>query len=148
MGESKLMNLRNVLPRQQTSVRLQKAYELVQKVFPNITQNYKNHQWLSVRAILAAKNIAIYTINFTIQNEIPGETTTYESIDAVVNQDEVVNYPTEFLNPLDLPGMPPHVLTLKIGAPIILLRNINPLRLCNGTRLSVKKMKREETNTY
>ncbi|GFX74542.1 ATP-dependent DNA helicase [Trichonephila clavipes] len=36
--------------------------------------------------------------------------------------------------------MPPHVLTLKIGVPIILLRNINPPRLCNGTRLSLKKM--------
>ncbi|GFT23505.1 ATP-dependent DNA helicase [Trichonephila clavipes] len=71
---------------------------------------------------------------------IPSETTTYKSIDTVENQDEVVNYPTEFLNSLDLPGMPPHVLTLKIGVPIILLRNINPPRLCNGTRLSVKKM--------
>ncbi|GFU96236.1 ATP-dependent DNA helicase [Trichonephila clavipes] len=37
--------------------------------------------------------------------------------------------------------MPLHVLTLKIGVPIILLRNINPPRLCNGTRLSVKKMR-------
>ena len=57
-----------------------------------------------------------------------------------MNQDEVVNYPTEFLNSLDLPGLPPHILTLKIGVPIVLLRNINPPRLCNGTRLSVKKM--------
>ncbi|XP_036329431.1 uncharacterized protein LOC118741539 [Rhagoletis pomonella] len=96
--------------------------------------------WLSTHAILAAKNIDVNTINFTIQNGIPGETTTYKSIDTVVNQDEVVNYPTEFLNSLDLPGMPPLVLTLKIGVPIILLRNINPPRLCNGTRLSVKKM--------
>ncbi|GFX73347.1 ATP-dependent DNA helicase [Trichonephila clavipes] len=71
---------------------------------------------------------------------IPSETTTYKSIDTVENQDEVVNYPTEFLNSLDLPGMPPHVLTLKFGVPIILLRSINPPRLCNGTRLSVKKM--------
>ncbi|GFU77444.1 ATP-dependent DNA helicase [Trichonephila clavipes] len=104
--------------------------ELVQKVFPNIAQNYKNHQWLSTRAILAAKNIDVNTINFTIQHGIPSETTTYKSSDTVENQDEVVSYPTEFLNSLDLPGMPPHVLTLKIGVP----------RLCNGTRLSVKKM--------
>ncbi|GFX64975.1 ATP-dependent DNA helicase [Trichonephila clavipes] len=114
--------------------------ELVQKVFPNIAQNYKNHQWLSTRAILAAKNIDVNTINFTIQHGIPSETTTYKSIDTVENQDEVVNYPTEFLNSLDLPGMPPQVLTLKFGVPIILLRNINPPRLCNVTRLSVKKM--------
>ena len=89
-------------------------------------------------AILAAKNIDVNSINCTIQNEIPGEETTYKSIDTVVNQDESVNYPIEFLNSLDLPGMAPHILSLKIGSPIILLRNINPPQLCNGTRLSVK----------
>lgn len=51
-----------------------------------------------------------------------------------------MNYPTEFLNSLDLPGLPPHVLKLKVGVPIILLRNVNPPRLCNGTRLAVKRM--------
>lgn len=95
--------------------------ELISNVFPNIAQNYKNHQWLSERAILAAKNIDVNAINITIQNEIPGEAATYKSVDTVMNQDEVVNYPTEFLNSLDLPGMPPHVLTLKIGVPIILI---------------------------
>jgi hypothetical protein len=114
--------------------------ELIEKVFPNIAHHYKNHQWLTERAILAAKNNDVNAINFTIQNEIPGEATTYKSIDTVMNQDDVINYPTEFLNSLDLPGMPPHVLTLKNGVPLILLRNINPPRLCNGTRLSVKKM--------
>ena len=57
------------------------------------------------------------------------------------NQENVVNYAIEFLNSVDLSGMRPHVLTLKIGVPIILLRNFNPPRLCNGTRLSVKNMK-------
>jgi ATP-dependent DNA helicase PIF1 len=57
-----------------------------------------------------------------------------------MNHDQVLNYPTEFLNSLDLPGMPPHVLTLTIGVPIILVRNINPPRLCNGTRLSVRNV--------
>jgi len=61
----------------------------------------------------------------------------------VINPSEIVNYPTEFLNSLDFPGVRSHILTfltLKIGVPFILFRNINPPRLCNGTRLSVKKM--------
>ncbi|CAG5115735.1 unnamed protein product, partial [Candidula unifasciata] len=105
-----------------------------------MVREYANNQWLSERAILAAKNKDVYAMNLNIQDKLPGDVTTYMSIDTVMNQDEVVNYPTEFLNSLDMPGMPPHVLTLKIGVSIILLRNINPPRLCNGTRLSVKKL--------
>lgn len=31
-----------------------------------------------------------------------------------MSQDEVVDYPTEFLNLLDFPCLPPHILTLQI----------------------------------
>jgi len=78
--------------------------------------------------------------NNVIQSTIQSDEITYKSIDTVVEADEVVNYPTEFLNSFDLPGIPPHILKLKIGVPIILLRNINPPKLCNGTRLAVKKL--------
>jgi len=50
--------------------------ELIDKVFPNMAQNYRYHQWLSARATLAAKNIDVNTINLIIQNRIPGDTTT------------------------------------------------------------------------
>jgi hypothetical protein len=64
----------------------------------------------------------------------------YKSIDKVCDAIAAVNYLTEFLNSLDLPDMPPHNLELKVGSPIILFRNLNPPRLCNGTRLVVKKL--------
>jgi ATP-dependent exoDNAse (exonuclease V) alpha subunit len=36
--------------------------------------------------------------------------------------------------------MPPHKLLLKIGMPIMLMRNVSPLQgLCNGTRLIIKE---------
>jgi PIF1 helicase. len=35
-------------------------------------------------------------------------------------------FPAEFLNSLNPSGLPPHVLTLKVGIPIILLRSIVP----------------------
>jgi len=37
---------------------------------------------------------------------------------------------------MEFPGLPSHKLTLKVGAPIMLLRNINQTKgLCNGTRM-------------
>ena len=45
-------------------------------------------------------------------------------------------YPTEFLNCLNPSGISPHRLVLKIGSPVIMLRNLNPNEgLCNGTML-------------
>ncbi|XP_053968141.1 ATP-dependent DNA helicase pif1-like [Anastrepha ludens] len=113
---------------------------LIQSVFPNIVQHYKNHDWLSERAILAGKNKHVNDINSAILDQISGDIVAYKSMDTITDQDDVVNYPTEFLNSLDLPGLPPHNLRLKIGAPIIMLRKINVPRLCNGTRLAVKKL--------
>ncbi|XP_036343993.1 uncharacterized protein LOC118753221 [Rhagoletis pomonella] len=75
-----------------------------------------------------------------IQNFIPGQVFSYKSIDAVIKQDEVVNYPTEFLNSLEFPKLPPHNLKLKVGSLIIMLRNINQPRLSNETGLAVRKV--------
>jgi hypothetical protein len=36
--------------------------------------------------------------------------------------------------------MPPHNLQLKVESPVILLRNLNPPQLGNGTRLVIKKL--------
>lgn len=112
---------------------------LIESIFPDLQANYINHAWLRERAILAAKNIDVDAINFKIQQSLPGNEILFKSIDTVTDPDEAVNYPVEFLNSLDLPEIPPHNLRLKIGSPIILLRNLNAPKLCNGTRLVIKK---------
>ncbi|KAI8556005.1 hypothetical protein RHMOL_Rhmol05G0219300 [Rhododendron molle] len=49
-------------------------------------------------------------------------------------------YPNEYLNSLNTFGLPPFKLDLKVGCPIILLRNITPkVGLCNGTQLMIVK---------
>ncbi len=50
---------------------------------------------------------------------------------------------TEFLNTITLVGMPPHCLALKVGFPIILLRNFDAASgLCNGTCLIIWRLAR------
>lgn len=114
--------------------------ELIKRIFPNIKQNFKNHQWLYERAILTPKNDDVNKINQQILNHLPGEMVQYKSIDTVIDENETLNFPTEFLNSLEPPGMPPHILNLKIGAPLMIIRNINQPKLCNGTRVVIKNL--------
>jgi len=99
---------------------------------------------MSERAILAPRNKDVDSLNFTIQSKIAGELRSYKSVDSTTDENETVNYPKEFLNSLDVPGTPPHNLQVKVGSIIIMLRNLNPPKLCNGTRLSVKKLLNNE----
>jgi hypothetical protein len=109
-------------------------------VFPDIRRCFNDHKWLCERAILAPKNNSVNAINLQIQQQLPGKDISYKSIDTVVDIDQAVQYSTEFLNSLEPPGMPPHNLVFKVGSPIMLLRNLDAPRLCNGTRLCVKSL--------
>lgn len=114
--------------------------DVISKVYPEIETNHKNHEWLCERAILAPKNSEVNYLNIRMQEMLPGAITAYKSIDTMVENEEAVHYPIEFQNSLEPPGLPPHNLNLKVGSPIIMLRNIDPPKLCNGTRLVIKKL--------
>lgn len=80
-------------------------------------------------------------MNKTTLDAMPGEPKQYFSADSILENDEnSFLYSTEFLNTIDLrDGYPPHYLVLKLEAPVILLRNLDPRRgLCNGTRMICK----------
>jgi ATP-dependent DNA helicase PIF1 len=76
----------------------------------------------------------------------PGESKEYYSCDSIdrsdVNDCEIFETLTpEFLNSLRTSGLPNHKITLKIGTPIMLMRNLDQSEgLCNGTRLIVTRL--------
>ncbi|GFR02470.1 uncharacterized protein TNCT_385791 [Trichonephila clavata] len=114
--------------------------ELLSKVYPNIQQNFKDQVWLSHRAILASRNDVVEKLSVTIQKQLPGQDYAYKSIDCILNDNEAVQYPIEFLNSIQTPDLQAHNLILKVGASIMLIRNIDAPCLYNGTRLIVKKL--------
>ena len=63
------------------------------------------------------------------------------SYDKVLEDSHQALYPTEFLNTLNISGVPPHKLRLKKSLPIMLLRNINPTNgMCNGSRFYIRNV--------
>ncbi|XP_026475467.1 uncharacterized protein LOC113380443 [Ctenocephalides felis] len=103
-------NMRVVLQQDETAKVFSKQ---LLNIGNDINQQFHDLNWLSERAILAAKNKDADDLNATIQSLLPGECFTYKSVDTATNQDDILNYPTEFLNSLKLPGLPPHNLQLK-----------------------------------
>ncbi|PWZ30162.1 ATP-dependent DNA helicase PIF1 [Zea mays] len=115
---------------------------LIDFVFPNLNKNMSNSTYITSRAILSTRNEWVDMINVKMIDRFQGEHMVYHSFDSAID-DPHNYYPPEFLNTLTPNGLPPHVLKLKIGCPVILLRNIDPANgLCNGTRLVVRGFQR------
>lgn len=95
--------------------------------------------------ILAPKNDDCNLINSDILNRIPGIEKVYYSYDQIIteNDSEINNYPVEFLNSINVSGLPPHRLMLKVDSIVLLIRNLNTKdALVNGTRMRVKCLHR------
>ncbi|XP_013629391.1 PREDICTED: ATP-dependent DNA helicase pif1-like [Brassica oleracea var. oleracea] len=91
------------------------------------------------KAILTPRNETVDEINAYTISRTDGVSRDYFSSDSFELSDTTSDqndtlYSVEYLNSLELSGLPSHKLTLKVGAPVMLLRNINQKKgLCNGT---------------
>lgn len=116
---------------------------IISSTYPEVVENLHEPTYLQDRAILAPTHEQVDKINDRLLDMIPGDEVVYLSCDSVCESDRVEDDDNplaspEFLNTLKFSGVPNHVLKLKIGVPIMLLRNIDqPNGLCNGTRLTV-----------
>ncbi|PIA34480.1 LOW QUALITY PROTEIN: hypothetical protein AQUCO_03700032v1 [Aquilegia coerulea] len=108
---------------------------LIHAIFPSLHDNAFDRNYIIQRAIVTTTNQHADSVNDKIVCSFPGQECTYYSYDSVQDDDEHV-YQQDYLNSLCPSGLPPHKLILKVGAPIILMRNMDPSGgLCNGTRL-------------
>ena len=110
--------------------------EFCEMVFPNLPANVTSDGWLDGRSLLAPTNKEVDTINDLMESKMPGTAFKLSSSDTLEDYRDVMRFNTEYLNSLCPNGFPRHLLTLKPGIPLMLLRNISPKEgLCNGTKL-------------
>lgn len=111
--------------------------DLIRQTFGDIseTTDFTN------KAILTPLNQTVHRLNSKITEQFPGESQIYHSTDSIQHDTNQHLWPSEFLNQLHPNGFPPHKLELKVGMPILILRNLSPSQgLCNGTRLRITRL--------
>ena len=122
---------------------------LIDQIYPNIGAALHPpcpDQFYSERAILSARNADVSSLNDTVLDLFPGDLIEAHSADSVMddsqnNQEGELLYPAEYLNSITSSGLPLAHLKLKIGCPVMLLRNLDPQRgLCNGSRGILTRM--------
>ncbi|XP_076929112.1 uncharacterized protein LOC143593337 [Bidens hawaiensis] len=113
-------------------------------VYHDILQNYENQHYFQDRAILAPTNEIVDEINDSLLKFFPGDEVEYLSSDTICSSEYINDmvdaalYSPELLNGLRISGLPNHKLVLKVGVPVMLLRNLNQKEdLCNDTRLQI-----------
>ncbi|KAG4988777.1 hypothetical protein JHK82_031112 [Glycine max] len=139
--------------------------EIVEATYPDLLHNYSNGDFLQKRVVLASTKEVVDKINdfnhtpcevtskqetnsasINVLSLILGEEKEYCSVDSVDKSNELLSHAfrvltPEFLNSLKTLGIPNHKLKIKVGTPIILLRNLDQAnRLCNGTRLIITRL--------
>jgi hypothetical protein len=118
------------------------------QVFPPALMQGGNHNFNSFhgRAILSFRNDTVTDFNNRLIAKLEGIMHTFNAINSVAPDDSFPGanqIPAEFLQSLDCASLPPSKLSLKIGAPVILLRNLSARQgLCNGTRMIVTQLGR------
>ncbi|CAI0399977.1 unnamed protein product [Linum tenue] len=112
-------------------------------IYTDFSRSYHQASYLTARAIVTPTNKNVTEINDHMLERVRGKTHSYFSADAIHSDSKDCQrledeYPPEFLNTLSFSGFPDHEIGLKIFAPVMLLRNLNPeIGLCNGTRIMV-----------
>ncbi|CEP13636.1 hypothetical protein [Parasitella parasitica] len=118
----------------------------IEDIYPKqvLQSPIQNSVFFKERAILCSKNTTVEETNAKVLRNVAGDIVTLFSTDTVqsdITGSSMGDVPEEYLHSLTPSGLPPSKLELKVGLPIMLLRNLNPERgLCNGTRCIIHQI--------
>ncbi|RCV25458.1 hypothetical protein SETIT_5G168400v2 [Setaria italica] len=116
---------------------------LIECIFPNLNANMTNKEYITSRAILSTRNDWVDNINTKMIDMFQGVGRWCTIVSTPRLMIPITTIRRSSLTHLTPNGLPPHLLKLKIGCLVILLRNIDPANgLCNGTRLVVRGFQR------
>lgn len=121
---------------------------LIESIYPNYILHVGDAEYLMGRCILAPRNEDVDAVNEIMSAALPTVPQLFRSADSLAPGDGAqdglelnMQFPVELLNTLKFSGVANHLLELKVGAPVMLLRNLNQgTRLCNGTRLITTRL--------
>nr|GEV40185.1 DNA helicase [Tanacetum cinerariifolium] len=104
--------------------------KLIDFIYDKQTLEKPNALQLHQKAIVCPRNNTADMINSAILSVVAGENSIYKSSGEALpigNDGGEVKllYPTEYLNSVQILGFPSHEIKLKVGAPIMILRNMN-----------------------
>ena len=122
----------------------QNPADIIDHVYPDLNASESTAD-IEGSAILTPLNKDVDTLNELAMNRVRTNLKILPSHDSVVDNGDGASelYSEEFLNRCNASGLPVHALKLKVGVPVMVLRNLAPLKgVCNGTRLRVDKIGR------
>ncbi|XP_076052787.1 uncharacterized protein LOC143032201 [Oratosquilla oratoria] len=121
-------------------VRANSREELVSKVYDEFEENHLNMSYFDKRAIVSPTNDDVGSINQFIYDRNQEKERIYFSVDTPVDKETDVQ--ASVFNAMTSPSLPLHALKVKVGCVLMIIRNICPPRLCNGTRIMVTNLKK------
>lgn len=120
--------------------------ELIEFIYDSESLQAPTVRIFQDKAIVCPKNDTNDIINARILQQVSGTSEFYTSVDNAIpiRNDEAATkllYPDDYLNSMNFSRIPLHSLEVKIGVPIMPMRNLNLTGgLCNGTRMIVTKL--------
>nr|XP_009766356.1 PREDICTED: ATP-dependent DNA helicase PIF1-like [Nicotiana sylvestris] len=119
---------------------------MLESTYSDFLRHFTDIKYLQEKAILAPTLQMVESVNDYMVSLNNSQDKSYLSSDTICMSDHAFTslehiHTPEFLNSIKFSGIPNHSITLKVGVPVMLLRNIDQSSgLCNGTRLIIKKL--------